>query len=353
MNLQNLYEGQVIKNYKELCALLDIKEKAGNQKILQFLELDRHFKLKRDGQRIIVEQVYSQSFEKIDKRKLGNRSIYVDDIAIQLLDYLTKNKKKEILYNDTKRVFLTSSNIFLITGMINDKYVPTKQSIRAFIEEEQRSLEIEDLNEFFVRTEHKMRQILITALDILEAKYIIKYDVRDRIQDENGWRMATDKEDEYLLDIRNEVAKDMDVRRYGMVYYLGRSAEFHKRVKAKISKELGWTGIYSGFLIGYGKRLETSLEDYRKEFKEISDLRYSLNGNLISFINKDAEKKYKKNKEEYEEALNKIAKMIETTWGEVSTMGDGKSKKEIKLYKNEWRDNQFYLTDKLLKLPKK
>ena len=44
MNIDNLHEGQVFKNYKELCATLEIKPAGGDSKVAQFKDLDTYCK---------------------------------------------------------------------------------------------------------------------------------------------------------------------------------------------------------------------------------------------------------------------------------------------------------------------
>ena len=85
-----LKEGQVIKNYKELCKILDLKIEAGNSKIAQMKELERYYKFSKQGYKIIVEEVYAETKLKKDAR--GNNGKHfmkydnlMDNILINLL----------------------------------------------------------------------------------------------------------------------------------------------------------------------------------------------------------------------------------------------------------------------------
>ena len=69
-----LKQGQVIKNYKELCKILDMPIAAGNSKILQLKELKRYCKYKKDGNKIIIAEIYDKPLPKIDFRMLGNNN---------------------------------------------------------------------------------------------------------------------------------------------------------------------------------------------------------------------------------------------------------------------------------------
>ena len=58
MKIENLKEGMVIKNYKELCGYLGWNTTTGNAKKSQFKELERFCKYHKDGQKIVVDEVF-------------------------------------------------------------------------------------------------------------------------------------------------------------------------------------------------------------------------------------------------------------------------------------------------------
>lgn len=94
MKIENLSKGLVAKNYKELCTLLGIEPCAGNSKKSQLKELERFISYHKEGNKFIVDEIYSEIKEKVDmrtiakeddKRHEGNGSIYGDDIKRLLL----------------------------------------------------------------------------------------------------------------------------------------------------------------------------------------------------------------------------------------------------------------------------
>lgn len=68
-DLSNISEGMIIKNYRELCKLLNIKEKAGDSKKAQLKEIERYIKFKKKKYEFIIEEIYEDPLPKIDKRK--------------------------------------------------------------------------------------------------------------------------------------------------------------------------------------------------------------------------------------------------------------------------------------------
>lgn len=68
MKIENLSEGLIIKNYKELCSILEIKVEAGNSKKAQLKELERFVKYHKQGNKFIIDEIYFNIKEKVDMR---------------------------------------------------------------------------------------------------------------------------------------------------------------------------------------------------------------------------------------------------------------------------------------------
>lgn len=61
MKIESLFEGLIIKNYKELCSILEIKVEAGNSKKAQLKELERFIKYHKEGNKFIIDEVYNEN----------------------------------------------------------------------------------------------------------------------------------------------------------------------------------------------------------------------------------------------------------------------------------------------------
>lgn len=64
MKIENLKKGMEIKNYRELCKLLNIKVKSSNSKKAQLKELERFFKYHKEGNKFIIDSIYKKVREK-------------------------------------------------------------------------------------------------------------------------------------------------------------------------------------------------------------------------------------------------------------------------------------------------
>lgn len=72
MKVGNLEVNMVIKNYKELCLLLNQEAKTSNSKKAQLKDWERYFKFHKDGQKIIIDEIYDDVLENNDGRKNAN-----------------------------------------------------------------------------------------------------------------------------------------------------------------------------------------------------------------------------------------------------------------------------------------
>ena len=73
MNIENLKVGQVIKNYKVLCELLGQEIKTSNSKKSQLKEWERYFRYHKEGQKIIIDEIFKIPLSIEDGRTNANK----------------------------------------------------------------------------------------------------------------------------------------------------------------------------------------------------------------------------------------------------------------------------------------
>lgn len=64
MKIENLYEGQIIKNYRELCKILDIKQTTGGAKQNQLKEIERYCNYEKDKNKYIIIKIFDKPKQK-------------------------------------------------------------------------------------------------------------------------------------------------------------------------------------------------------------------------------------------------------------------------------------------------
>ena len=110
MNIENLKklftesDGElVVKNYKVFCEMLEIEPKKGNSKKAHLKEFDRHFRYEKQGNKMIVREVYEMALNKIENR--GANGKYTDDLQEILLRLLSQSTKGEVLFAVCSSIF--------------------------------------------------------------------------------------------------------------------------------------------------------------------------------------------------------------------------------------------------------
>lgn len=91
MNINKLKESDIreFKNYKVACEFLEEEVKSGKSKKLQLEDWTRYFDYHKEGNKIIIDNIYETEKDKVDNRKEGNNhklTIY-DNLNIKVSEY--------------------------------------------------------------------------------------------------------------------------------------------------------------------------------------------------------------------------------------------------------------------------
>ena len=119
MNIDKLNKGDIIKNYKELCGLIDEKVKSGKSKLLQLKELERYVSYHNEGHKFIIDEIYKEPQPKKDNR--GKGGLYIDDIQAMIINLLLNSKENKVL--------LSYGKLFKATNMTNRNYIEGRNNI--------------------------------------------------------------------------------------------------------------------------------------------------------------------------------------------------------------------------------
>lgn len=361
MNLQNLHEGQVLKNYKELCKLLEIDEKHGNSKDAQMLDLERYFRFTKNKHEIKIEQIYPIPMVKSEERKIGYNSKYVSDLSIQILNILAK-RTTDKEYNQS---FFTANRLFELTGMCNSNFSLTKKAISDYFKDYPQRMTDFDIEDFKTRTGDKLRKILNTTLFNLKKRQLILYSYKHMILIDDEWEVADKETEVYIMNTKKDViynilSKYDDIERgiiipkeERMIFLKGLKNDYYREVNGILFYDHpSWERICKGFLIEFHGSIDESTKKYKKEIKEISEAKLKLNKKIGDFINKDAERRTKNNKRDYEEYVDKAWKSL----GEEQLLLTEEKNQEGETffkYHDNYLSNQETLTDYMIVIKKK
>ena len=287
----------VIKNYKELCRLLNQEVKSGKAKRLQLEEFKRYFDFEKSGQKFIITDIYDTPLTKEDRRKLGNNSIYVKYIEMILLQYLAKQEG----YTRT----FTKRNWWGLLGMVNKKYnrIAPKQ-----LEKIDYTITPFEINNFYQRCNKKLEQILFSALNNLKNRKLILWELQTVIVviNENGkevYFLADDEEKKRILQVERYILKNvMGYEKIFQIFSKNKQIEYYQKVNEKLYELYGWHHYFKQIKLIYTP--EDVIEAIQQS--EIELQKEILNEKIITALNDNAKEKYDTENKKWEETCKNL-----------------------------------------------
>ena len=302
MKIENLHEGQVFKNYKELCAALDIKPAGGNQKISQIKEIKRYCSFSRDGYKYIVDEIYD-----VPKPKEGGKESEYKEMKNLILRLLLLSKQEsnraifsipEMLqgiavvncnYKDGRRHQKELGKYLDIkTEYINDFYNSTHGNLTSAIETNLNSLMNDDnliLWGYTIKVCKNMPKIKLNELGEfqLDSNGHITYEVQ------KDYRLATVDEKEFIIKTEKQILKKMGYKNVGHVIGCGKGDEFYDSVNEILKEKCNIDFYYKAYEIVFSREIiEKEIEKAPLSYTDEKEL---LNARVKDRIVFNAEKR--------------------------------------------------------------
>lgn len=342
----NLQVGMVVKNYKELCELLHEKPlKSGNNSHkAQQKRWARYFSMEKGrGRSIVILDIYDEPLPADDKRKAGNRNIYLKYIETILLKYMYY-KKGQVCY-------ATRNQLWSILGMINSNY--KKIPLHALqVEVEYSNVTKWQLNNFYMRCNSRLNSILFTALNNLSNRSLIDYQIQtmivvpstDKKNTLSKHYVADDDEIRRILAVERKVLNNMGLESKNHAACTMRLNEFYNKVNEILFDMYGWERKYERIKIIFN---EADIQEAITKNEYELQMLY-LNELVIGTIDKNAQtvsdNRMKKALIEYDEYVENWKK---DNWGKVPALKDVE---EIFTYPKYYVDIQRKLSQKFLSI---
>ena len=299
-----LHKGDEIKNYKELCNILDLPVYGGDQKKAQLKELQRCCSYTNRGHSFIIDCIYGEPKEKEDKRHEGNNSIYINAIEAILLNYF--------IMQETSRCNFTKSQLWEMLGMVNNNYIEGRHNRQLLYDMQDIDIRVSQwsIDNFYNNCDNKLNSILRSALSSLQNRKLIDYETElvavkyNSKNEKEYYVIKDDKEKETIMRIERETIDGLigSTRADGKptnirdVYFKKIIDEYTKRRNRKLKRELGIDGIYTRYsVLCNTKYLKRGLQENEKYLKSI------LNSQVIDAVNSKAQKEYEKNEKDRRE----------------------------------------------------
>ena len=268
MNINNLQESMIIKNYKELCKLLEIEPKTSNSKKAQLKELETYVDYEKQGVKFVIKKIYDKQKVKEDGRVGGYSEMRT--LILRLLD----------MSNQNNNIVLPTNVLLRKLSMVNDNYAIARRSQKEL--SELLDMKQEYIADFYSSTHKNLKRALETNLNKLQRERLIfwsntimvcknkvgdikKNELGEFELDENGnlvcdikqeFRVATQQEKEIILSTEKKVLKEYGFSEIGEVY---------KQVYKKVKKSCNINFYFLGYDITFIK------ENVEEELKKIEN----------------------------------------------------------------------------------
>jgi len=319
----------VIKNYKELCKLLETKVKTGGAKQTQLDKLRCFCNYHKDGNKFIIDEILELPI---------NRKGYLDYIEKLILDLLVQDKnngkvflsKNQLLknlhmvnqnYNICKyRIPKLSKFMNINTFVVQDWFNSTNSMLERNLEQALKSLE----NQALVKWSKEITVCKITNEKLNDnnenlIKKIVKYDeyneeiIEYKIDDnlKREYREATEEEKKFILRTERNILLELECENKQEIIKKDLWEVFDNKVKDIILKKQNIAFYYSSYKIlcnddhilqKWEQLYDLLLKDNEREKKQLI-----LNKSIIEKIHENAKKRRnKENTKQFREYNNYI-----------------------------------------------
>lgn len=244
----------VIKSYRELCNILEIKQKTGNSKIAQLKEIHRFISTTKQGNRYIIEEIYEFPLPK------ANGNDYNGLLQTLLLDSFIELNKRHVI----------ASPAYLLRRlkMVNCRYGENKKEQYEY--SKQIEVDTEVVNDFFLSTDSTLNSSIRTALNQLRDRALILHTF-DLIvvTKNNSHRKATRGEKELILESEKETLERLGYDKISKVMFSKNWKRFKRIIKRKLQSSSNIEYYYRGY------HITILLEEIEKAQKELTIKRLS------------------------------------------------------------------------------
>lgn len=236
MNIENLKQGMILKNYKELCKVLEIETKktGSNSYKSQLKEFERYFKYHKQGHKIIIDLIYKEVKSKVDNRNNGNNIKYADDIEYLMLTLLDKFK-----ISKDENIGFSKNFLYSHCGLSNDNYRLVKGNTLKF--SHMIDMPVQTINECFDYTNNRMLKALQSALNRLQKQSLLTWSngYNMVMLDENNkqyLKVAVIEDEKDILKIERKIMKQMDVANKRLIFLGGQWDSFKQKTITELKK---------------------------------------------------------------------------------------------------------------------
>lgn len=341
MKIENLKSGMFLKNYKELCKVLEIETTGGNKKQSQLKELERHVKYHKEGNRFVIDEIYKEVKEKMDKRFDGNNTQYADDIEYLILTLLDKFK-----ISKDEKVGFSKNLLYSYCGLSNENYRLAKGNTLKF--SQMIDMPVQTINECFEYTNNRMLKTLQRTLNRMNKQSFITWSngYNMVMLDENNepyLKVATTDDEKDILLIERSIMSEMltNTKRPNkrLIFISGKWDSFKSKTNAELKKIYpNLCYYYDSISFNYNnKDIKCALDQYKNGTK--TDIKNKVNDKFSKSLDGTIKRRHEKAKKE---GLNSLLDNYKRSdeypkeQGKIKNVLIKRDSKKIKEFKGEY-----------------
>ena len=218
-----MLEMKIYKNWRELCEEVGWDTKGGNYKKAKLKELDTLCKYHKDGNKIVIDEVYEVAKEKVDGRA-NNRNTGHSTKSTKEND---GRRNKNSIYKELDDIILN----YLYCHTSDDTVNVTKKQLVRKCEfdiniQENDEYNKETINDVLDVYKNILTHAVDSSLKRLEKKGFINYKNTFMVHYEGEWRLATEEEQVKIKEVEEQVKEEMKIKnvflldeQIQMIYY--------------------------------------------------------------------------------------------------------------------------------------
>lgn len=302
VDVSKLQVGQVY-SYKQLCELTGAEYKKGRSRTLQMENFSengfpRFFDFEKYSYgKYIIKEIYDEPLPIKSNRDSGNNSVYLLFIELILIKYLSKDYYDEIIFSKGK--------LWRLLGMVNNNYGEIDNSELYSLDKSVNEFEV---NNFYLRANHKLSDILSRALSNLSDRSLIQATpikmICKNVMGNNKYEIAKEDDIKKILEVERKALDELGYEKKSEVFLkpIRVKDKFYEIINSTIESRYGWVYYYDAYKIIFNyedikkfiPRLELSLKDALIQH----------NQEIMNCLNKDAENAFYSNRKKYQEGLD-------------------------------------------------
>ena len=272
MKIENLKEGMVIKNYRELCGYLGWNVTTGNAKKSQFKDLERYCKYHKEGQKIIVDEIYNEPLPPVENKRNDVYGEYLEKFIIHELSYHPLNEHNVIN--------MPKGELFLKLHMVNSNYGVGRNHINKF--SRYLNMPTQIVHEFYHTSSTKMRSAIERTLNRLQSRCLIKYTMILYVRTiNNEKRPATEEETKVITEIERQVLVELELLNKQDAFVKGKWKEYQDEVNNRTTELFGIKYSYMSYHIYTTSDFRKMMLDSRELECNSEELKSKLHSSTI------------------------------------------------------------------------